>query len=483
MRISLPSTCAAAAAAILLSTAAPQLPCARAVEPPSAQEQATLRRGFQLAQAGLLPPADELLTESIATWRRLGLQDELASIIKRRAAVRSSQGQLVPALRDLSEALELFRTASNPSAPPSERAAEVQRTFVARARVLAALQRWREAEADLSEGIARLDELDAIESTNPFLFSERGAARARLGLWGAAADDAARAEADFKAIGDKIRRVIAAADSALYLYGDDQTAAAVSQMRFTFKAKGLPASNNPDDIGLLQELSRKDAELHLAYAAHLADAAADAGAAGSPTGTNEVQRVRQQAEDQWESGCVRLAAYVADGVQRQNDEARLRESEARQAEERGPGGAPLRAASVKDQPLGLFSPNSDFNARLNGLDPSSPYVTQRPQQSYVWYKLGEGDVEVRDEGTALARIDEGLSCIAFREPDWLERNRPEWPQNLREKVRKFAAAVPQQPVVLPPKARRGGRQREASCKVICGNLVWIKWFGLTLVVG
>ena len=40
-------------------------------------------------------------------------------------------------------------------------------------------------------------------------------------------------------------------------------------MRYVFANKGVPATNNPDDIGLLQALSRKDAELHLAYAGHL----------------------------------------------------------------------------------------------------------------------------------------------------------------------------------------------------------------------
>ena len=36
-------------------------------------------------------------------------------------------------------------------------------------------------------------------------------------------------------------------------------------MELVFRSKGLPASNNPDDIPRLQELSRRDAQLHLAY--------------------------------------------------------------------------------------------------------------------------------------------------------------------------------------------------------------------------
>ena len=99
--------------------------------------------------------------------------------------------------------------------------------------------------------------------------SERSTARSRLGDFTGASEDAFRAEADFKSIGDKVRRLLTAADGALALYGSGDVAAGVEKMRYVFANKGMPASNNPDDIGLLQELSRKDAELHLAYAAHL----------------------------------------------------------------------------------------------------------------------------------------------------------------------------------------------------------------------
>ena len=39
------------------------------------------------------------------------------------------------------------------------------------------LARWAPAERDLTAAIARLDELDAIEATNPYLFDARSAAR------------------------------------------------------------------------------------------------------------------------------------------------------------------------------------------------------------------------------------------------------------------------------------------------------------------
>ena len=57
--------------------------------------------------------------------------------------------------------------------PPSDIIGEIQRTFQLRARVNAALGSRREQVDDLSAAIARLDELDAIEAINPYLYSER----------------------------------------------------------------------------------------------------------------------------------------------------------------------------------------------------------------------------------------------------------------------------------------------------------------------
>ena len=67
----------------------------------------------------------------------------------------------------------------------------------------------------------------------------------------------------------------------------------------------------------------------------------------------------------------------------------------------------LKAESVTT-PQAKFT-NSDFNARLLGLDPKSPYVTQRPNQNYFWYSTGEAQVERRDPGIQLATVDESLS--------------------------------------------------------------------------
>lgn len=73
------------------------------------------------------------------------------------------------------------------------------------------------------------------------------------------------------------------------------------------------------------------------------------------------------------------------------------------------------------------------------------------RRSYFWYKVGEGEIERRDAGNALAQIDSGLSCAKFRSKDWLSENRPEWPPQLLENIGKYAADIPQGPIVMPPK--------------------------------
>ena len=60
------------------------------------------------------------------------------------------------------------------------------------------------------------------------------------------------------------------------------------------------------------------------------------------------------------------------GVRDLAAEQQLRAQEAREAEATGREAKALRAESVRSQPLGALTPNSDLNARLNGLDPSNP---------------------------------------------------------------------------------------------------------------
>ena len=146
-----------------------------------------------------------------------------------------------------------------------------------------------------------------------------------------------------------------------------------------FREKGLPSSNNPDDVPRLQELARTDAELHLAYAADLlarpTPPSADTAAGGAGRSSKE-QRAR--AEVQWESGCIRLEAFVTDAEARVSEEAALRAQEADVAIAAGKEvGSTMRASSVASS---VF--NTPALARLNGMDPESPFVTQRPQSAY-----------------------------------------------------------------------------------------------------
>ena len=87
-----------------------------------------------------------------------------------------------------------------------------------------------------------------------------------------------------------------------------------------------------------------------------------------------------------------------DGVERLEAERALRSAEADAAVATAQS-SKLRAASVADNPM-----NGPGVALLNGLDPQSPYVTQRPGQNYFWYKTSEGEVERRDAGEPLAKV-------------------------------------------------------------------------------
>lgn len=436
----LPSFAAVAASATIMLSTQQGLPAFAA--PPTAEMQSVLRKGYQEAADGLLSSADSDLTRSITEWKRTEQPpDEVSALYKVRGTVRQQLGKSAEAVQDLDQAINLLVASSKPDV------AEMQRAYLQRARLHAALQQWTAAEADFSSAIDRLDALDAIESTNPFLYNERSAVRSRLGRWDGAADDALAAAAEFKAIGDKLRSLLAASDAALALYGAGDIDEAVARMKSTFTSYGAksPATNNPDDIGTLQRLARREAELHLAYAVHLygTDPAANAAAA----------------QKQWQTGCIRLESFVSDALQRQEEEGRLRDAEARQSEASGKELAgTLKAASVAGN---LF--NTDAIVRLNGMDPESPFVTQRPQSAYIWYQTGENAVQRRNPGTELATVDPGLSCAKYRNPEWLRRNAPEWPPELVAYSEKYAADNPQGPIVVPPK---GAGLDRSQCSVL-----------------
>ena len=100
------------------------------------------------------------------------------------------------------------------------------------------------------------------------------------------------------------------------------------------------------------------------------------------------------------------------------------------------------------EPCGVDSPDAIDNA------------------STVWYKTGEGAAEVRNPGVPLATVEPGLSCAKYRQPEWLRTNKPEWPPELVANVEKYAGAVPQGPIVVPPKGQ--GLDR-SQCSVLLGR--------------
>ena len=140
--------------------------------------------------------------------------------------------------------------------------------------------------------------MENLEQKNPFTYELLGRASLREGDFAAAAAAFGSAEKTHDRVGDAIRARNAGADRALALLGAGD-AAGSTETRRIFAQKSNPRTNNPDAIPLLQELSRKDAELHLALGAKLA-AKGDA----------------KDATALWETGCVRLRTYVDDATAR-----------------------------------------------------------------------------------------------------------------------------------------------------------------------
>lgn len=375
---------------------------------------------------GDFPKAEMALTQSLADFKGQP-PDEVAGLFKTRADVRATLGEdLTAALRDYDEAVRLLVEDAELSDRSKADQAELPRSYLARAALEHRLARWQAEEADLTRAEAGLEKLSRLEQTNPFLYQNRAQARMRLGQWAAAATDALEAEQQFKDTGDKIRKTLAAADAALAMYGAGDVDDSVAKMKQVFREKGLPSTNNPDDLPLLQELSRADAELHLAFAASLhADGKTD------------------KAKEQWESGCIRLQAYVTDGLERLEEQARKEEDQVRRKINQETGAGP----SLDDLVI-------RFNAASVGLDPDSPYVTQRTGQEFYFYKI-EGQKERRVPATSLSPMErspgERLSCTKFRDSQWVEDNRPFWSPRLKADLAEYVAAVPQAPIVMPEK--------------------------------
>jgi len=260
------------------------------------------------------------------------------------------------------------------------------------------LSQLEAAESDLS---AALD----LDDENPFLWSARGDNRLRQEDWAGAADDFLRAEKQFKLIGDKIRRTLAAADASIAMLGAGDKAAALEKMVQVGKqARYDVASNDPENIPRLQELARKEAELHLVRAGLM---------------WNEGKA--SEAGGYWARGCVRLEGYLMDAANR--DALRVdKEDKAAQRSLTGP--------SRQDEAEELL-------AALLGMRTDSNYVRDRASDKPLWNQFVPGKATSFDPKEALPeRLDEFVGCRPFTDDKWVKANRA-WPPAVQEGVQAF----------------------------------------------
>ena len=226
------------------------------------------------------------LDKAITTWKSEKLpDDELAGLYRLRADARNRFGDSDKAEADLSEVVRLLRGPGAAAADP----AELPRALLFRARLEFARSAWAAAREDAAAALALDDNLENLEQKNPFTYELLGRAALRDGDYAAAAAAFGSAEKAHDRVGDAIRARNAGSGPRLGSTRRRRRSGVCERRRRIFAQKSNPRTNNPDDIPLLQELSRKDAELHLALGAKLA-AKGDA----------------LDATALWETGCVRL---------------------------------------------------------------------------------------------------------------------------------------------------------------------------------
>ena len=199
------------------------------------------------------PDAVPKLDKAISTWKSEKLpDDELAGLYRLRADARNRLGAPDKAEADLSEVVRLLRGPGAAAADP----AELPRALLFRARLEFARSAWSAAREDAAAALALDDNLENLEQKNPFTYELLGRAALRDGDFAAAAAAFGSAEKAHDRVGDAIRARNAGADRALALLGAGD-AAGSTETRRIFAQKSNPRTNNPDDIPLLQELSRK----------------------------------------------------------------------------------------------------------------------------------------------------------------------------------------------------------------------------------
>lgn len=154
----------------------------------------------------------------------------------------------------------------------------------------------------------------------------------------------------------------------------------------------------------MQEIARKEAELHLVRA----------GVAWKEGKTAE-------AGGNWARGCVRLEGYAMDAGNR----AALRGSQADDAARRVMTG-PSRQDMAED-----------VLASFLGMETGSNYVRDRESDKPLWNQFVPGKATNFDPKAALpGRLDEFVACKPFYDAAWVEKNRA-WPPELQEGVKTF----------------------------------------------
>jgi hypothetical protein len=229
----------------------------------------------------------------------------------------------------------------------------------------------------------------------------------RRGDWSNAAQDYLTAELKFKLIGDKIRRTLAAADASIAMMGSGNKGAALEKMAQVGKqARFDVASNDPENVPRLQEIARKEAELHLVRA-----------------GVAWKEGKSAEAAANWARGCIRLEGYVMDAANREA----LRINKQDDAERRA-----------------LTGPNSrdraeEALAALMGMEAQSNYVKDRESDKPLWNQFVPGKATSFDPKEALPdRLDDFVACRSFYDADWVQKNRL-WPPQLQEGVKTFVS--------------------------------------------
>ena len=257
---------------------------------PSVEAQANLRRAFTAQREGLPAPAEVAFSDAIKEWslqRSTGRRARCHLQAARHRSPAAGQAAGTPVRTFLRPSSWQRAAPHRPSRDPADRLC-----FAHGSRK--GLSEWRAAERDLTAAIERLDDLDAIEATNPSSLPSAATHTQSLGNYVSASEDALRAEADFKAIGDRIRRLLSASDAALALYGAGDYPGAVERMCSSSRTRACRPPTTPTTSRCCKSCLGRMRELHLAYAGHLFAAEGKV----------------QQAATQWESGCIRLEAYV-----------------------------------------------------------------------------------------------------------------------------------------------------------------------------